>query len=77
VTISKWFASSLTGHIAFFSLIFSVPFFFWGLFTNYADRTLTPDFALEMGLEIAALGVVGATAVWYTITLPLIRRRNK
>ena len=73
----KWFASSLLGHIVFFGLIFSLPALLYGLISNYGDRFFTPAFALEMALEVLAIGALAAAAIWYVVTLPIIRRTKK
>ena len=41
------------------------------------DGTLTVPFAIEMTIEIALIGVLVGVAVWYTVTLPLMRRMKK
>ena len=77
MTFSKWISRSLLGHVVFFEIIFSVPAFIYGLASNYSQDALTAPFAIEMMVEVATLGAVGAVAVWYTITLPIIRRTRK
>jgi hypothetical protein len=63
--------------VVLFGLTFALPFFVWGLVSNYAQGTLTLPFTIEMAVGLGALGALAAIAVWYTITLPIIRRTKK
>lgn len=77
MNFSKWISRSLLGHVVFFQIIFSLPASIYGLVSNYTQGTLTVPFAVEMMIVVSALGAVGAAAVWYTITLPIINRTKK
>jgi hypothetical protein len=71
-----WASNSLTGHVAFFNLIFGLPMDVLFIYLNYTQGTLTPTWALW----IVALGIAGsilvAILVWTTITLPRLRVRK-
>ncbi|HEX5323704.1 MAG TPA: hypothetical protein VFW40_07955 [Capsulimonadaceae bacterium] len=57
-----------------FELVFSLPFYLYGIVANQASGTLTGSYACEMLVESIAMGAAVAAAVWYAITLPIIRR---
>lgn len=67
---------SLRGHIALFEAAFSLPLFTAFLWRNYSEGTLTLAWVLYLVILWAALGAVGAVVFWYTVTAPLIKRRN-
>jgi len=77
VTIATWLSRSLLGHIVVFEVIFGVPALLYGFVSNYVQGTLSAAFGAEMVVEIAALSAVGAAAVWYIITVPIMRRSKK
>jgi hypothetical protein len=72
----KWTGGSLIGHVVFFELIFSLPLLVVFLYLNYLQHTLTVDWAIHMVLISPIPGAVLAVLIWYTITLPRIRRHG-
>jgi hypothetical protein len=77
VTLKKWVAGSLAGHLAGVALVFSVPFLIWFLVENHVDGTLT-IYSLTRFLVIDfGVGAILAAAGWYTITLPTIRKSRR
>jgi hypothetical protein len=75
--IKQWISGTLQGHLVFFEIIAGLPAIIYGLVSNELEGTLTASFAVVMILELIAIVAVAAAAVWYTITLPLIRRVRK
>ena len=68
---------SLLGHVIVFETVFSLPMLIYGFAWNHARGSLTLSSAALMLLEVSALVVAGASAVWYLITLPLIKRKKQ
>jgi hypothetical protein len=77
MTFAKWASTSLIGHVVLFELTFSIPMSFLMIYLNYVEGTLTASWALWLFFVSALLGSVGAGAIWYTITLPLIKRQKR
>ena len=77
MSVSRFLSRSLLGHVVLFEIIFGLPAIISGLFSNSAEGTLTAEFAIEMVLEVAALTAIGACAIWYVVTLPLIKRTRR
>jgi len=69
-------SSSLWGHVILCELFFSLPLFLIFLEANYTDGTLNFAWALYLAAVWSSLGAVGAAFIWYTISLPLIRKRD-
>ena len=69
-----WAWSSARGHVAFFSIVFSVPELLLSLTENYSEGTLTVSWALYSAVAVFALGAILALLIWYTITRPYRRR---
>jgi hypothetical protein len=64
-------ATSLRGHIAFFSLSAALPFFLIFLGILYSEDDLTPASAIRLALlSELGFGVGGGIYVWYMITKP-------
>jgi hypothetical protein len=76
MTFLKWASSSLLGHLVLVEVVCSVPLCLVLLDLNYEDGTLTAGWALWIFSISALAGVIGAALVWYTISLPLIKRRK-
>jgi hypothetical protein len=76
MTFFRWASFSLLGHIALTESFFSVPLYLVFLDANYRDGTLSLAWALYIALISALLGVVAAALIWYTISLPLIKRQH-
>jgi hypothetical protein len=76
MTFFKWASFSLLGHVALSEVIAALPFFLVMLFLNYSEGTLSLEWALWIFGVSVVMGVVGAVLIWYTISLPLIKRRN-
>ena len=73
----KWGSHSLIGHVVLFQLFWSVPMviLFWE--SNYSNGTLMIGRVLS-GVFVASLcGLAVAILGWYTVSLPLIKRRKK
>jgi hypothetical protein len=76
MNLLKRAASSLLGHIVFFQAVFSLPLFLFFLSENHSQGTLTVESAIYLAALWSAFGAVGAAFFWYTMSLPLIRRRQ-
>ncbi len=72
-----WASSSLTGHVAFFQLIFAIPMAALGIFLNYTQGTLTVGWAVWIVGLAAICAIVLSILIWTTITMPRIRRRSE
>ena len=70
-----WASHSLLGHLVFFQIVFA-PLLGYFLFLDYSEGRLTVlRTAYVMGVTGAA-GAVVAILGWYTISRPLIAKRN-
>jgi hypothetical protein len=72
----KWASSSFFGHVVLCELLFSLPLALVFMDLNHADGKLTPSWAFYLVVVWALLGMVGAALVWFTISLPLLKRRQ-
>jgi hypothetical protein len=72
----KWGFSSLRRQLILVSVVWSVPFFILGLVLNYSEGTLTWEWAPYLALYSLLSGLAMAVLLWFTVTLPLTRRRN-
>jgi ABC-type transport system involved in cytochrome c biogenesis permease component len=70
----KWVSASLIGHVVLLELIYAIPFMFTFIVLNYSQGTLTAAWAAYIVIGSVALGAIGAVFIWFTITLPRIRR---
>ena len=72
----RWTCSSLTGHF----VLVGVPFFFSELIVlgglTYYDGNLTIDWVRHGAFVCAILGAAVSALVWFTITLPMIKRKR-
>lgn len=75
--VRLWVSSSLLGHLVFFEIICGLPAIIYGVVSNESEGTLTASFATVMVLELIAIVAIAAAAVWYVITVPLIRRTKR
>jgi len=75
-TSIEWASSSALGHIASIGSIFSFVEIAAFLIPDYLDGTLTLARALYLVVVFVSLGVAVALLTWYTVTLPLIKRRK-
>jgi hypothetical protein len=73
----KWGSESLLGHIVLFEALCGTPLWSFGIATMYSDHTLTVAWALYITALCIVLVAIGAGLFWYTISLPLIKRRDK
>ena len=72
----KWVGSSLLGHIALSELLFSMPLFLLGLSLNYSEGTITVAWSFYIAIVCALGGIIFALLFWYTVSVPLIKRRK-
>jgi hypothetical protein len=77
VTLKRWVAGSLAGHLAGVAFVFSVPFLIWFLVENRVDETLTTYSLTRFIVIDFGVGALLATAGWYTITSPIIRKSRR
>lgn len=75
--VSKLLAGSVLGHVVLMEIMFSLPFCVYGLISNYLAGSLTFAFALRMFASLVALGALSAAIIWYSSTLPAIKRTKK
>jgi hypothetical protein len=74
----KWASHCLVGHIVLFLVAGSVPCFLFFLYLDYSDGVaLTLRRVTYLGLLWALAGLAVATLGWYTVSLPLIKARDK
>lgn len=71
----EWASHSLLGHLVFFQIVFA-PLVGYLLFLDYSDGELTVLRTAYIVALTAVAGAVVATLGWYTISRPLIARRN-
>jgi hypothetical protein len=76
MTLVGRLARSLPGHIALFEFAFSAPLFLFFAYSNFEEGTLTADWLVYLAVLWISLGAVGAVFFWYTVSLPLIKRRD-
>ena len=69
-----WAARSLIGHIVFFE-IGMLPIFIVFVGVNFSYATV--GWAVRGFLMCSVTGLLLAVAIWYMVTLPLIRRLRK
>ena len=74
MSFTKWWTSSLKGHVVVLQLFLSVPLFVMFAIRTYNDGALTLHWVL-LALFVTSLGgFVAAILDWYVITIPA---RNK
>jgi hypothetical protein len=72
----RWAVTSLGGHIVVLGGSFAlIEFLICWMISNSAGRA-TIATALKILLIVAPLGIVAALSFWFTVTKPLIRRRE-
>jgi hypothetical protein len=71
-----WAATSLTGHVVFFELIFAIPMAIIFTYLNYIQGTLTVSWAIWIVGLSAAVSIIISILIWTTITMPRIKRRD-
>ena len=76
MTLLKRAGTSLWGHVIFYEVVFSLPIAATFLYLNYSDGTLTTSWAGHIAIVSAAFGAMVAVGIWYTITLPRLKRRG-
>ena len=69
-----WCSSSLRGHIVLVETFSSLPIAI--AFLSIDEEPFTVGRVLQLAFVWGIGGVVIATALWYTVSLPIIRRRN-
>ena len=73
-----WASHSLIGHIVVFQVVISLPLIVRHLAQDYSEGvSLSAGRVAFVALAWVAAGLVIAVAGWYTITLPLIKARDK
>ncbi len=72
----KWGSSSLIGHVILFQVTCAMPLLLFSLATMYLEHTLTVVWALYIAAVCSALVGVVSALVWYTISLPLMKRKR-
>ena len=73
----RWGVSSVLGHIVLFGVPTSVAFFALGLYLNYTEQTLTPEWIPHMALYAVLVGLAISLVLWYSWTRPLLKRVNR
>ena len=74
----KWASHCLVGHVVLFLVGVSLPCLAVFLFLDYSDGIpLTLSRVMYLALLWALAGLVVATLGWYTVSLPLIKQREK
>lgn len=73
-SFTTWVSRSLVGHIVFVQ-IFCLPAFIAFVGLNLSEATV--GWMLRLFLMCCFAGLFLAIAVWYTVTLPVIRRLRK
>ena len=76
-TLLARLARSLIGHVVVYHVAFTLPMSALFLYWDYSDRTLTVGQALRTIALSSVFGLVVAILIWYTITLPLLRRAGR
>ena len=72
----KWASHSLLGHVVFVGGLLGVVGSLTGLYLNYVEGSLTVAWGLWVVFVSFLGGVAVAIFLWYTASLPLIKRRN-
>jgi len=67
-----WVSRSLVGHIVFLEIFASIPAFLGFVLINFWDVTLA--WTLQVAFLSCIAGLVAALGIWYTVTLPVIKR---
>ena len=76
-SFGDWASHSLIGHVVSSQVYFSLPLLILFLGTEYSDGTLSSISALYALFISSLAGLVFAILFWYTVSLPLIKRRKK
>lgn len=76
MSVFKWGSSSLWGHIVLFEIFLGVPMFVMALDLLARQGTLTASWILWAVFLDTNITALLAIIMWYTITKPLIRRRD-
>ncbi len=72
-----WTKSLALGHVVLFGVPFLVAESLVFSVLSYLDHGLTAFSLLKIFLVAGSMGVLGALAVWYVITLPRIKRDRR
>lgn len=73
----KWASSSLAGNVTLCEVLFAIPLTALFIVLNYSQGTLTVQWALHIAIDTAAIGAVLGAVTWFTVTLPLLKRKAK
>jgi hypothetical protein len=73
----KWASASAFGHVVLFGTVFLVGEFLAFSLLFLIRGTLTISMVLRLIAVLAPLGIIGGLLVWFTVTLPRIRRRKR
>jgi hypothetical protein len=73
----KWANSTLVGHIAYYGSLLAASEAATSIYLNIKQRTLTLSLAIFTVLGCAVIGVLCAVAIWFAVTLPRIKSREK
>ncbi len=76
MTVRRWIAGTLAGHLAAGAVIFSLPYLIWFLASNYEGDELTIPTLIRLIAIVFTIGGITSAAVWYMVTLP-ISKKNK
>jgi hypothetical protein len=73
----KWCSSSLIGHLVLFEIAFGLPLLLVFSWQSYQEGTPTVGWAFWLVFVWAVCAAVGAVAFWFTLSVFLIKRRDK
>jgi hypothetical protein len=74
--VLRWAASSLSGHVVMFAVMFSLPICATFLDLNYRDGTLSVAWALWIVSVSSLSGILVALLFWYTVSRPLLKGKK-
>jgi hypothetical protein len=76
INFLRWAGSSLVGHVVIYGLAGMIVLSSVALYLNYSEGTLTFTWGLYTIVVCTIAGVVVGVIGWYSITLPMIKRRD-
>lgn len=72
----RWASKSLVGHLVFLGGAFAIGETLLFLYLDYSDGTLTVAEGIWIVFVSCVGGALVAVALWYTTTLPRLKRRG-
>jgi cytochrome b561 len=75
--LAKWCASSLIGHLVLWELLCAVPLTAMFIATMLSEGAFTFGWTIFIATLAAVLFGIGGALFWYTLSTPLIARRNR